>query len=95
MRFTPENIKSTIQVLEQAVNEHRKWLNDWHRSLIFDQPLAKICFSKDSYRQCGFGQWYYSQSSPILKDHAVFILIGQIHRDLHSRAFVVDPKAAT
>ncbi|WP_419659570.1 diguanylate cyclase (GGDEF) domain protein [Desulfosarcina variabilis str. Montpellier] len=92
MRFTTENIKSTIQVLEQAVNEHRRWLNDWHRSLIFDQPLAKICFSKDSYRQCGFGQWYYSQSSPILKDHTVFLLIGQIHRDLHSRAFVLADK---
>jgi diguanylate cyclase len=92
MRFTTENIKSIIQVLEQAVNEHRKWLNDWHRSLIFDQPLAKICFSKDSYRQCGFGQWYYSQSSPILSDHSVFILIGQIHRDLHNRAFVLADK---
>jgi diguanylate cyclase len=79
-------------VLEQAVTEHRGWLNDWHRSLIFGQPLAKICFSKDSYRRCGFGQWYYSQSSPILSDHSVFILIGQIHRDLHNKAFVLADK---
>lgn len=92
MRFTTEKIKSIIQVLEQAVTEHHGWLNDWHRSLIFGQPLAMICFAKDSYRQCGFGQWYYSQSSPILSDHSVFILIGQIHRDLHDRAFVLAEK---
>lgn len=92
MRFTTEKIKLIIQVLEQAVTEHRGWLNDWHRSLIFGQPLAKICFSNDSYRRCGFGQWYYSQSSPILSDHSVFILIGQIHRDLHHSAFVLAEK---
>ncbi|MDX2454101.1 diguanylate cyclase [Desulfosarcina sp.] len=92
MRFTTEKIKLIIQVLEQAVSEHRGWLNDWHRSLIFGQPLASTCFLKDSYRKCGFGQWYYSQSSPILSDHSVFILIGQIHRDLHNKAFVLADK---
>ena len=92
MRFTTEKIKLIIQVLEQAVSEHRGWLNDWHRSLIFGQPLASTCFLTDSYRKCGFGQWYYSQSSPILSDHSVFILIGQIHRDLHNKAFVLADK---
>ena len=92
MRFTTEKIKPIIQVLEQAVIEHRRWLNDWHRSLIFGQPLPKICFSKDSYRQCDFGQWYYSQSSPILSDHSIFISIGQIHRDLHNSALVLAEK---
>ena len=92
MRFTTEKIKLIIQVLEQAVSEHREWLNDWHRSLIFRQPLANTCFFKDSYRRCGFGQWYYSQSSPILSDHSAFILIGQIHRDLHNKAYVLADK---
>jgi len=92
MRFTTEKIRLIIQALEQAVTEHRGWLNDWHRSLIFGQPLAKICFSKDSYLRCGFGQWHYSQSSPILSDHSVFILIGQLHRALHNRAFVLAEK---
>lgn len=92
MRFTTEKIRLIIQVLEQAVTEHLGWLNDWHRSLIFGQPLAMICFSKDSYRRCGFGQWHYSQSSRILSDHSVFILIGQLHRALHNRAFVLAEK---
>jgi len=92
MRFTIEKIKPIIQVLEQAVTEHHRWLNDWHRSLIFGQPLANVCFSKDSYRRCDFGQWYYRQSSPILSDHSIFISIGQIHRDLHSSALVLAEK---
>jgi len=92
MRFTTEKIRLIIQALEQAVTEHRGWLNDWHRSLIFGQPLAKIYFSKDSYRRCGFGQWYYSQYSPILSDHSVFILIGQLHHALHNRAFILAEK---
>jgi diguanylate cyclase len=92
MRFTTEKIRLIIQALEQAVTEHRGWLNDWHRSLIFGQPLAKIYFLKDSYRRCGFGQWYYSQYSPILSDHSVFILIGQLHHALHNRAFVLTEK---
>jgi len=92
MRFTTDNIKSIIQVLEKAITEHRKWLNAWHHSLIFGQPLSTICFSNDSYRRCGFAQWYYSQSSPILSDHSIFILIGHIHRDLHNKAFVLADK---
>ena len=43
-----EKIKSIIQVLEQAAMEHHGWLNDWHRSLIFGHPLAKICFSSET-----------------------------------------------
>ncbi len=73
MRFTTEKIKLIIQVLEQAVSEHRGWLNDWHRSLIFGQPLAKICFAKDSYRRCGFGQWYYSSLPDELHNHPTFV----------------------
>jgi diguanylate cyclase len=92
MRFTTEKIRFIIQALEEAVTEHRGWLNDWHRSLIFGQPLATICFLKDSYRRCGFGQWYYNQYSPILSDHSIFILIGQLHYALHTKAFVLAEK---
>jgi diguanylate cyclase len=87
MRYTAQEIKTIVQVLELAVSDHRSWLYDWHRSLIFGLPLAEICFSKDSYRRCGFGQWYDSQSSYILSNHAGFVSIGQLHHALHASAF--------
>jgi diguanylate cyclase len=86
MQITSEKLRSIVKELEQAVLEHLWWLHGWHRSLIFDLPLDKICFSKHSYRQCHFGQWYRNLPSQFLSNHEGFMAIDQHHRRLHESA---------
>lgn len=92
MQMTSEKLRAIVKELEQAVIEHRWWLHDWHRSLIFDLPINEICFSKYSYRQCHFGKWYFSPPSPILCNHLGFITIDQHHRRLHDSAYALAAK---
>ena len=92
MQMTSEKLRAIVKELEQAVIEHRWWLHDWHRSLIFDLPINEICFSKHSYRKCHFGRWYFSQPSPFLSHHPGFMTIDQHHRRLHDSAYALAVK---
>ena len=92
MQLTSEKLRAIVKELEQAVIEHRWWLHDWHRSLIFDLPIDEICFSKHSYLRCHFGQWYFSLPSPILSNHSGFMKIDQHHRRLHDSAYALAVK---
>jgi diguanylate cyclase len=87
MRLTPREIKATVKELEQAVFDHRGWLHRWHRSLIFDLPVDPICHSRESFRRCLFGQWYYQEQSALLRDHPSFEALEEHHRRLHAAGF--------
>ena len=91
--FTAYDIEPIIQALEQAVAEHSRWLNDWHRSLICDLPVAKGYLAKDAYSRCEFGQWYYNQSASVLRDLEDFVMIERLHRAMHNCARVLAVKA--
>jgi len=92
MQITSEKLRKIVKELEQAVVEHRWWLHDWHRSLIFDLPIDQVCFSPHAHRQCRFGRWYYRQSLPFPSDLAGFVTIDPHHRRLHKSAYVLAAK---
>ncbi len=89
MQITSEKLKDVVKELERAVVEHRWWLHDWHRSLIFDLPINQTCFSKHAHRQCHFGRWYYRQSFPIPSSLSGFEMIDPHHRRLHKSAYAL------
>jgi diguanylate cyclase len=89
MQITSKKLRSIVKELEKAVLEHHRWLHGWHRSLIFDLPLDEICFSRHSYRQCHFGQWYCNLPSHLLRNHSGFMAIDQHHRRLHDSAYAL------
>jgi len=91
--LTPHEIEPIIQAIERAVAEHSRWLNDWHRSLICDFPVAEGYLAKDAHRRCEFGQWYHSQSGSVLRDHADFGIIDRLHRAMHHSARLLAVKA--
>jgi diguanylate cyclase len=91
--LTLHDIEPIIQALEQAVAEHSRWLSDWHRSLICGFPVAEGYLAKDAYRRCEFGQWYYSQSGSVLRDHVGFGIIDRLHRAMHHSARFLVVKA--
>ena len=91
--LTINEIEHHIQALEQAVVEHSRWLNQWHRSLICDLPVSERYLAKDAHRQCEFGKWYYNQSGSVLRDHADFEMIDRLHRAMHNSARVLAVKA--
>lgn len=92
MQLTSEKLRAVVKELEEAVIEHQRWLHAWHRSLIFDLPLNEVCFSRHSYRQCRFGQWYRGLPSAVLSRHPGFTAIDQHHRKLHESAYTLAAK---
>ncbi len=90
--LTINEVEHVIQTLEQAVVEHSRWLNQWHRSLICDLPVSERYLAKDAHRRCEFGKWYYNQSRSILRDHADFEMIDKLHRAMHNSALVLAVK---
>ena len=83
MQITSKKLRAIVKELEQAVIEHRCWLYDWHRSLIFHLPVNEICFIEHAHRLCHFGRWYYSQPSEIFGILPGFAMIDWHHRRLH------------
>jgi len=91
--FTTYDIEPIIQALEQAVAEHSRWLNDWHRSLICNLPVAEVYLAKDAHHLCEFGQWYDNQSPSVLRDIEDFVMIDRLHRVMHIGAHIIAVKA--
>jgi len=90
--LTTNEIEPIIEALEQAVAEHSRWLNHWHRSLICDLPVSKRYLAKDAHRQCEFGKWYCNQSGSVLRDHGNFEMIDRLHLAMHDSARVLAVK---
>jgi diguanylate cyclase (GGDEF)-like protein len=49
-------------------------------------PIDDICFTKQAYRLCHFGRWYYSQPPEIFSKLPGFETIDRHHRKLHQSA---------
>ena len=92
MRITSKKLRAIVKELEEAVIEHRCWLYDWHRSLIFHLPVNEMCFTEHAYRLCHFGRWYYSQPSEVFGILPEFATIDWHHRRLHESAFAMAEK---
>ncbi|MFC1580453.1 diguanylate cyclase [Thermodesulfobacteriota bacterium] len=87
--LTPDEIGHFVEALEKAIAEHSRCLNNWHRSLICNLPVAESYMEKNAHRQCEFGQWYYHQSATALRDLEDFIMIDKLHRAVHDSAYVL------
>jgi len=84
--FTQQQLHSAIAELDQALESHKQWYKGLLRILICHLPPKSEELMPSSHLYCGFGQWYDSVSTTLLRQHPSFLSLGQAHEKMHSCA---------
>jgi diguanylate cyclase len=79
-------LQQILTQLDQALYNHQQWHNDIIRTLVCRLPHDKHAIDSDAYKECRFGQWYYSDRSKNINHHPGFIAIGEAHQRMHQLA---------
>ena len=85
-KTSQEILQSTLRELDQAVYSHGRWYKELSRSIVCGLPHDQRDIEDDSYKQCRFGQWYYSIHTDELHNHPTFISIETEHIHMHKLA---------
>ena len=83
-----------IKVLDLAVENHTKWLQRVHESIICGTSVGKETNAEDAHQHCRLGQWYYNEANEIFASFPEFIALEEPHRLMHdaARELVQDTK---
>lgn len=84
--LTPSEIRETLLTLDLAIENHRKWFDTLHRSIIFKQEFPKDILNELAHTKCQFGKWYYGNGSQPFKQYDEFNLLEATHRYMHDNA---------
>ncbi|OOZ40491.1 hypothetical protein BOW53_07525 [Solemya pervernicosa gill symbiont] len=85
-KMNREILESTLRELDQATYNHDRWYKELIRSLTCHLTHDERDMAEESFKQCRFGQWYYSISNEELLKHPTFISIGSEHLQMHKLA---------
>lgn len=86
-------VESAFAELDEAIIGHSKWLIEWNTRIICGIPVEQKYISRESYRECYFGRWYYAQHANFLLQYPSFIAIDQLHRTVHNQMIAIVTKA--
>ncbi len=89
LNMSREMLQSTHRELEQASYNHDRWYKELIRSIVCRLPHDQRDLSDDAFRQCRFGQWYYSKLPDELNAHPTFISIETEHTLMHRLASIL------
>lgn len=81
-----DELRQMIIHLDQAIYNHQQWYNAIIRTLICHLPANPVDLSKNAYRKCRFGQWYYGDVPNGIQEHQGFVSIGDSHKRMHELA---------
>lgn len=84
--MSKEAMVAALSALDQAMYVHQKWSESIHASLICHLSPDGRDLDEDAYRECPFGQWYYSPQNEELGQHPGFIAIASEHEQMHHLA---------
>jgi diguanylate cyclase (GGDEF)-like protein len=76
-------LQQALEQLEQATLDHAVWRDHLLRVLSGRQPGDPNDLAADAHRRCLFGQWYFEQALPELRELPSFAMIGAEHEDQH------------
>lgn len=79
-------LEEVLAVLNLAINNHRKWSDTLHTSIICKQPFTIDILHAQAHTQCAFGQWYYGESSDAVKSFKEFWSLESVHQFMHDNA---------
>lgn len=94
-RLDEEKLQALLKQLHQAIYNHERWHNDLIRTIICQQPPDHHDTAKDAHRHCRFGQWYYNDVPPEVREHQAFMAIRAEHKYMHQLAAQLLATAAT
>lgn len=78
-----EKLRKLIVLLDQALYNHRQWVNGIARSLICKLTPDQHDMLPDAHKQCRFGQWYYSEGNQDFQNNPGFKALGEEHKRMH------------
>lgn len=81
-----DELEHTLQVLSNAIYNHRMWFNSLHISILCKQPFAEDILHHAAHTQCKLGQWYYSDASNTVKATKEFLELESVHQYMHDKA---------
>ncbi len=83
-KFNSEQFDLMAVNLQRILYNHFRRTGQFHKALITRALFQDYDYEKvDIHRVCTFGQWYYSQTAPAIKQNKEFVELGKIHEDLH------------
>jgi diguanylate cyclase len=85
-RIEPAALRTSLQRLEQAAQDHTLWHENLLRAIVCKLPCDPKDLEENAHRQCRFGQWYYEQAPIELWEQPAFAAIEAEHKWLHQVA---------
>lgn len=84
--ISQDDLQSVLLHLDQAIYNHNQWYESLIRTMVCHLPYDRRDVSKDAYRECRFGQWYYDLAPRVLLEHLGFVAMGVSHMRMHQMA---------
>lgn len=79
----PSALRSTLEQLDQAMQEHLEWHANLLRVIVCELPGDPNDVSPQAHHLCRFGQWYYHRAPVALRKQPTYVAIGIEHRQVH------------
>ena len=84
--YSPNEVEATLNVLNLAIENHRRWSDNLHISILCKKPFAKDILHEAAHKQCAFGQWYYGDVSESIRCIKEFNELEAVHKYMHDHA---------
>lgn len=84
--YEHRQIEQAIEILDRAVENHTKWLQNVHESIICGEPVDEGTTAEDAHKNCKLGKWYYKEESEVFNHYSEFIDLEEPHRIMHDAA---------
>jgi len=85
-KLPQDDLEDALQHLEQAIFNHQQWTKRLMRSLTCHLPHDEKDLKTNAHCMCKFGQWYYGEHPPALKENVNFQIIESHHKTMHDMA---------
>jgi diguanylate cyclase len=83
LRTNPSLLQKALEQLQQATLDHAVWRDHLLRVISGRRPCDRNDLAPDAHRRCLFGQWYFTQALPELRQLPSFVMLGAEHEAQH------------
>ena len=84
--LSQEEMLAAVSELDQALYTHEQWTEEVYAALVCHLQADERDLCDESFRQCRFGQWYYTSGTIKLADQAGFKEVEVEHKRMHQYA---------